>query len=621
MWLLPALLLATWLGARGLNADLLFVDEYWSIRNAGGAYFGPRAPLDIWRGVAEVDPGGVGILYYHLLAAWGALTGWTAYAARAFSLLAGLLAAAMTYRLGRALFGARVGLYAAVALALSAFYIDYLHEMRAYTLYALLTVVMLWAYWRLIREAQPARWLYVVLGMSFVGLAYTHYVALAAAGALGVYHLLLVRKDRRWWVILGVMALSAACYLPWLGVTLDVISRGAEQTTRQETSMNSGQTLETLLHAFSNGNSALLALLAGYALLERRRAALFVGFIALLTLLAALLVNSLILFMVHIRYLMALWPLLALIVGLGIARMERARPDQRPRLSGAFILLVWAGAGIWQSLNPAFINQLFGQIYRAPAAGVHAALDTLRTYAHPDDAVLFHIAQPGYEPFNYFVIPYYMHDVPGQYDQIERVNNSFAKDDNGYLLDVLTFLNDKSAVWTLVVPEIPTTQRAAVVDYVLRTQFAHCERVIERADMRMDYYARVPALSTPARYAFTVEGGGQVALSPYEIARYGDDLRALLGWAGDAAVPAGVYSVALHLENAAGQLVAQDDYALPNPPFGCGAGHLALDGLPPGEYTLLAAVYAWQTGARQPGTDHESGQQADRLVIARIRVG
>ena len=40
VWLVPALLLSFALAVRMLNADILFVDEYWSIRNSGGT-FGP----------------------------------------------------------------------------------------------------------------------------------------------------------------------------------------------------------------------------------------------------------------------------------------------------------------------------------------------------------------------------------------------------------------------------------------------------------------------------------------------------------------------------------------------------------------------------------------------------
>lgn len=614
LWLVPILLLMTYLGARSLNADLLFVDEYWSIRNSGGAFFGPLSPAEIWQNVIEKDPGGVGILYYNLLAGWGALVGWTEFAARAFSLMMGLLAVAMTYRLGSLIFTPKIGLYAAAILGLSAFYIDYLHEMRSYTLYAFLTVSMLYVYWRLIHQHNPSRWLYLALGVSFVGLAYTHYVALAAVAALGLYHLLFVPKNRNWWLIVDVMLISALCYFPWMEATLDVIQKGTEQTLRHETSMKTSQVLETMLYTFSNGNIALLMLLMAYTLLERRKSAFYIWFIGIVTLIAALIVNNRIPFMVHIRYLMVLLPLFALIVALGIHHLE---PSRR---GGILILLVWLAVGIWQSFNPAFIGNLFGQIYRAPAEGIHLALDTVRTYAHADEGVLFHISQVGFEPFNYFPLSYYMNDFPQQYDQFERMNNSFSKDDNSYLQDVVVFTADKSALWTLVIPDLPTTQHSDVVQYVLRTQFTHCERVMERDDLYMDYYMRILPQDMPSPYRFTSENQANVDLIPIELKRYEDDLRIILGTFKDRDVANGSYSLGFHFEDTNGQLIAQADYPLPDTSFGCIAGHIPIANLPSGDYSLLVTIYNWQTGARQQGANLETSIEADRLVIGTIRI-
>lgn len=147
VWLIPLLLLTTWLGLRSLNADLLFVDEYWSVYKSGGAPYGPAAPAEVLRRITEVDPGGMGALYYFSLGAWESLIGATAqtvpFIARLYSLLVGLLAIACTFRVGKLLFpGTRIGVYAACVMGTSAFFIDYLHEARAYTQFALFTMLM-----------------------------------------------------------------------------------------------------------------------------------------------------------------------------------------------------------------------------------------------------------------------------------------------------------------------------------------------------------------------------------------------------------------------------------------------------------------------------------------------
>jgi len=120
-WLVPLLLLTTWLGARWLNADAIWHDEYWSLFNAGGAQYGPLTPAQIWERISLYDaPQAPG--YYLLLGGWGSLVGWSAFADRALSLLFGVLAVAWAYRLGRDLVSARVGLYAGAVLGTSAFF-------------------------------------------------------------------------------------------------------------------------------------------------------------------------------------------------------------------------------------------------------------------------------------------------------------------------------------------------------------------------------------------------------------------------------------------------------------------------------------------------------------------
>ncbi|NOG50301.1 MAG: hypothetical protein HND48_13400 [Chloroflexi bacterium] len=94
------LLLAAWLAARWLSYDLPFVDEWWSIFKSGGDIYGPLAPWEVWSRIVTVDPGGMGAGYYIALGGWQALVGSTPLAVRAYSLLMGVLAVAVTYRMG-----------------------------------------------------------------------------------------------------------------------------------------------------------------------------------------------------------------------------------------------------------------------------------------------------------------------------------------------------------------------------------------------------------------------------------------------------------------------------------------------------------------------------------------
>lgn len=607
--MVPVLLLASLLAARGLGADLLFVDEYWSIRNSGGAPYGPPSLEYIWYSSTVVDPGGMGVLYHYLLGAYYTLVGSSVFVTRLFSLFIGLLAVALTYRLGRAMFGGRVGLYAAAVLAGTAFFIDFMHEARAYTLVALLTVAAVACYWRIMSRARAGAVWYAGLALTVTALGYTHYVALTIPAALGLYHLLRFERSRRWWLALAMLIAAGLLILPWLNTILLVIERGTTDAGRQVTSMNGAQIVRELLDVVGNGGLGLLALLGLFGLRERGPAARLVWAWLLVTVILVLIVNARIPFMVHLRYLMPVIPALALLVGLGIAHLGRLR------VPVVLLLAVWIGVGAYESLDGRLMAQTFGQIYRAPAAPVLRSIDTLKARGQPGDVALLHIIPPGFEPFNYFVLDYYFDGTPFRYEQFERVGNSFAGDDNGYLADVERTLAGVEAIWTLRLTGLPVTQRTGVIEYVLATRYARCEQVTEPDGITRGLHMLPPA--TPPVGAFSLPDGGTLAV--YDLERSGrvdSGLQFTAGWAADGTLPVGVYSFGLHLRDASGQVIRQYDAGLPDAnAFACATGTLDLAGVAPGEYALFMVVYDWQTGARLTLADG-----GDALTLATVQV-
>ncbi|RMF79553.1 MAG: hypothetical protein D6737_11005, partial [Chloroflexi bacterium] len=227
-WIVPLLLLTTWLGTRGLTADALWYDEVNTIHDIGAAQYGPVSALALWGRISEESPWPPA--YYYLMAGWGALTGWTAFTGRAFSLFIGILSIAWMYRLGRDMTTPLVGLSAAVVLGMSAFFIIYLHEFRGYTLYVLLTIIVVWAYWRLITlRHEPSRALQATFVLSVAGVFYVHYFAGLTAVAIGLYHLLFVPKNTRWWRVAILLGIGGLLFLPWLtGLSEDLERAGRE---------------------------------------------------------------------------------------------------------------------------------------------------------------------------------------------------------------------------------------------------------------------------------------------------------------------------------------------------------------------------------------------------------
>ena len=142
----------------------------------------------------------------------GRATGWSELAVRALPWFAGLLTLAWVYRLGRALFTARIALAATLLLSTSSSFspICTLHDsMRSQALYS----DRPWAYWRVAlcpRTPGPGARAALMLGAT--GLLYTHHFGALLLPALALFHLFFVRKERRWWqpvILLGFATLLA----------------------------------------------------------------------------------------------------------------------------------------------------------------------------------------------------------------------------------------------------------------------------------------------------------------------------------------------------------------------------------------------------------------------------
>ncbi|MCA9894829.1 MAG: glycosyltransferase family 39 protein [Anaerolineae bacterium] len=599
LWVVPLLLLAGLLAARLLNADILFVDEYWSIRNAGGDRWGPLSPIGIWQQTATGDPGGMGVFYHYTLAAWFALVGDSVFALRLFSWIFGLLTIALLYRLADDRFGQRVALASVVVMAGSAFFMDYMHEGRAYTLLAFEVVLCVWLYLRL-RDARraPPIWQYGLLTLSIAALLYTHYIALAVGGFLGWLHVLRFRRTRRWRLLLTALVLGAVAFLPWVGITMGIIQRGSGEVTRHETSMQAGQVLEQLAHTFSNGNIALLLILLVMATGYRWRRSGFAWGWLIIVLLAIVIVNAVIPFMVHARYMLVLWPVLALLVALGIDRMASQR-----YLRNA-ILAIWLLIGIATTLTPDFIANVFGQIYRAPAAGFLEAIDLIDAQKRDGDFLLAHFMPYETTPFALFPKDYYFDPLGMPHEQPERIGMSFAQGDNDYLRDVEAALVDAHSIWRLTVLDVPETNHSGVVDYLLRTRYLQCGLMMQRDDATLALYETKS--QEPAAIAYDAPEGDLGLTAARGPVVVDGELYLTLIWQLGEAVPAGQYHTSLQLIGPDGALATQFDYALPDQrPASCVSTILPVGELPAGDYDLFAIVYDAQTGDRlaQNGDD------------------
>lgn len=624
-WMIPILLLAFWLGAHYLNENPVWGDERNSIRDAGGLFFGPLSPGEIWERVATGNPWHAPG-YFLILAPWGALVGWTLPALRVLSLLLGLLAVAWTYRLGRDALSPQLGLFGAAVLSTSMLFVHYLSTARMYALLAVLSVFTVWAYLRIVNtrgRVHPLLWLGLLVGAT--GLIYTHYFAAMTLIAIGAYHLLLASKDGRWLKTAAALALAGGLFLPWIRALTDGLQRAAEFEALHERAIGLPETLMRLAFLFGNGAALLAAVMFAVALvglwrLRQRRGVRQLWFIAAAVFALIVLTNTVVQVMHEgrLRYLIGLWGLLALLVGLGLLQLTRLPFGRWLALVG---LAVWMGLGMVQvsaRLVTTDTNDL-DSIY--PMHRVAAALNgymqagdlvinTIRVDELPDiDSPLNE-----YNPMRQFYFP---PDVATLMLQVETDDDQ-QEDEQDATYDLLA---GKPRFWLAYQPNaapetLPEFQDRLDTDYDL------CRAVIDQPDLRVEFYTRVPlCCANYDRAASTVARYGGIALTGLELLPVSDTgmLPIVTTWAIDSSVPAYTYSVAVHAWDAAETLVAQVDYGLELPAFSCKQAELPIGTLPPGEYQLRATVYNWQTGERLPGL-LENGEEGDLLRVGSFTI-
>ena len=176
------------LGAARLNADILWLDELYSLSNMG-VFETPYDLTEVVDSLTEHSPNHVP-LYFFLGARWAGLVGWSQLSMRFLSLLIGLLLIACTYRFAADLLDRKTAATAALLLTTSGFVLMYFHEIRMYSLLLLLTVMHAWLYWRLTSAASARRWQWLCFILTAVALLYTHVFSLFFFVGLGLRHLL-----------------------------------------------------------------------------------------------------------------------------------------------------------------------------------------------------------------------------------------------------------------------------------------------------------------------------------------------------------------------------------------------------------------------------------------------
>ena len=205
-WMIPILLLAFLLRIAFLDAQGLWWDEAFSFSMSTADL--PTLMENTFH--YRVHPP----LYYTLMHFW-LILGHEEFLLRFFSVLWGMISVSIMYLAASIVGGKRLGVLAALLLAVSPFNVWYSQEVRMYSLTTMLVLAASVAFLRLLRDDALINW--VAYGLLSLLALYSDYLYLFAALGHAVFLVILRRRYpailRKWFaciVVVGVL------FLPWI---------------------------------------------------------------------------------------------------------------------------------------------------------------------------------------------------------------------------------------------------------------------------------------------------------------------------------------------------------------------------------------------------------------------
>ena len=374
-----------------------------------------RDEVDQWRFALQAWPtllgnftrvGWNGPLFQVLLRGWMTLAGESVTALRYFSLLWGVVGVALVYALGRRLLGARGAAWSALMAAAAPYLVWYAQEVKMYTWWPMLALVILYA---VDRASERRRWAWLIVAVGALGLAiYSHILAPLIVPVGLIWGLTHVRGD--WRTVGGIVALLLVIAL----ISMPLLRWQAPLLLQQRKtgfpSYTLRQMIEILFSGWSSGMWANLTLPA-VPIWQRALLVLFGG-LALVGLIDLLLRKR-----VRVLVQLLAWMSVPLLMLWGISQLYGPLFTDRYLIwcAPAFYFLIGAGCARLQKLAPRWITPLLLLIVLGANGRVLVAQATypikpefdeasryLAEHREPDELLLFQI------PYNHHVVDYYL---------------------------------------------------------------------------------------------------------------------------------------------------------------------------------------------------------------------
>ena len=550
-----------------------------------------------------------GPLYFVVLNIWQRLAGYDLFSSRLLSIFFAMLVVAGVYRLADLTRDHEIACAAVIAIACLAYFNYYAHVTRFYALLLLVVCWLLWSYWRVISAdgaVRGRRWL--SLFAATASIVYINYFGFLIIAALGCYHLLFARKDRRWLRVSLLMPAACLLFAAWLPVALRGFERSGDALDASRLPLH--ESLLAILSIYANG-IWLLPLLAIGALLWRRKrtdAETYLAFLAGVVLLLLLLINeaTTILAARRMRYTLILTVPFCCFLAIGLTRLPVWRWLRYP------LLAVWIAAGF------AYFNSEDLQVYTN-----RRDID-LDQVPHYQELLYEADSLPGAQlPIlslhqhalvnDYEILTYYRARLP-QWADIAHAGYN-ARDRLIFQSKTLPFrtqeaiVDNANGLWLL---HNPQQTELPALDYYgdwFSQHYRSCGSWVEKPQAIISFYLKqeIPCQLITAAQPFAVDYENGMRLGNIIVERTDKTLSAFLWW--QATIEAKT-SYSLQLFDAAGERHAQVDAVIADDPLDI--SHLDLADLPAGDYVVKLIVYDFETLESQAGAVLADGLRFDR---------
>lgn len=604
--MLPVLLLGFALGAAQLNVDILWVDEMHSV-----SAFGAKDPSQCAQSLLQSMIDKTYVPFYYIVGAvWARVVGWSQVALRYLSLLFGVLSVAVIYRFGADVFDKRRAWLAAALFASNAIVVVHFHELRNYSLWLLLSIVHLWQYWRLVDGAKGHAFAWIGFVVTTCALLYTHPFSPFFLLGLGVHHLLLVTKDRRWMSVATAWCAGVAVFLPYLPMVIAGVSKATGSRSVQDEALSSLQVTPMLASVLTNGVDLLwlvVVVAAGWTLWRQRSRTLI-----RLLLIFATVTLSLLLFhafdpFVSTRRMRYFLIAIALAIPL-LAHFLASAP--RWRLVAAVFVIVWmaGGYGIYQQAEHWKYAGHHSLLVAHPP--LHRFADSLQSKARPHEALLGFTQATFLNDGLYYgfsTVDYYSKTVLGVHGAFlwTGLKGSELRDEFSRRLGDYPYL-------TLVYQphDLPSNYDEVVA--LLAEEYSPCDVVVDTDSIFAQRYS-YRALACDRQYRSIAYDNGIKIIDRFaESDRENQSIRVVTGWEVADERQLDEYNVSIQIISADWRSVVQTpDRHLYDEVLTWYAVELSTADLPAGDYNVMVILYDRDTVKKVPGTDMVSGFSSD----------